>query len=97
MKVGIHLMRVPVQPTKTARKLGDYGPKLKEINCNYGFIMLMNDENNDKMMRCFYTLIRVYGQFSIETIHERRKRNREFSAYSNRKTKCQNYSKISRN
>ena len=22
---------------------------------------------------------RVYGQFSIETIHERRKRNREFS------------------
>ena len=40
---------------------------------------------------------RIYGQFSIETIHERRKRNREFSAYSNRKTKCQNYSKISRN
>ena len=36
---------------------------------------------------------RVYGQFSIETIHERRKR----LAHSNRKTKCQNYRKISRN
>ena len=24
---------------------------------------------------------RVYGQFSIETIHERRKRNREFSGF----------------
>ena len=24
-------------------------------------------------------LIRVYGQYRIETIHERRKRNREFS------------------
>ena len=23
--------------------------------------------------------VRVYGQYSIETIHERRKRNREFS------------------
>ena len=43
----------------------------------------------------------VCGQFCIETLHERRKRNREFSevclAYSNRKTKCQNYRKISRN
>ena len=27
----------------------------------------------------YYSLERVYGQFSIETIHERRKRNREFS------------------
>ena len=26
----------------------------------------------------FVKEIRVYGQFSIETIHERRKRNREF-------------------
>ena len=26
-----------------------------------------------------YFIIRVYGQFSIETIHERRKRNWEFS------------------
>ena len=34
-------------------------------------------------------ILRVYGQFSIETIHERRKR----LAYSNRKTKCQNYRK----
>ena len=24
---------------------------------------------------------RVYGQFSIETIHERRKQNREFSGF----------------
>ena len=40
---------------------------------------------------------RVYGQFCIETLHESRKQNSSGLAYLNRKTKCQNYSKISRN
>ena len=33
------------------------------------------EDPNDDILK----LKRVYGQFSIETIHERRKRNREFS------------------
>ena len=45
----------------------------------------------------FPLLVRVYGQFYIETLHESRKRNSSGLAYLNRKTKCQNYSKISRN
>ena len=40
---------------------------------------------------------RVYGQFCIETLHESRKRNSSGLACLNRKTKCQNYRKISRN
>ena len=40
---------------------------------------------------------RVYGKFCIKTLNESRKRNSSGLAYLNRKTKCQNYSKISQN
>ena len=46
--------------------------------------------STDKLTR-FHILLRVYGQFSIETIHERRKTEKRIClAYTNRKIKCQN-------
>ena len=42
------------------------------------FVSIDCDLDQYDIQVVFFGSLRVYGQFSIETIHERRKRNREF-------------------